>query len=307
MNKLRVNEYTLTSPKIKADKTILNISDLHGNIEALKSIKEYLKKSKIDFITMPGDITDSLVQPGIEEFAEELKSIEYKNYIALGNHDVSISARPEDTVDNLDEYSLFKKMKDFSNGKFVTEDFSHIQVDDDIDLYVINLPKEYYSTEDLYGKKEVKKSLKECLNKIDNQVNKDKFNILLIHSPNGLVDKNNIIDDEFIKNINLILSGHNHGGLLPPFFQDIFKNNRGLVGAYEKLFLKPAYGFITDEDTTLFVSNGVTKISDRSPFKFLHPFLKLFYLPEIDLIHMSNSDKHELKLENREIYKFLDN
>lgn len=303
MSKLRVNEYILKSPKIKENKTILNISDLHGNIEALKLIKKYLKEYKIDFITMPGDITDNLVQPGIEEFTDELKTIEYKNYIALGNHDVSISARPEDTIIDLNEYPLFKKMKDFSNGKFFTKDFSHIQVDNDIDLYVINLPKEYYSTEDLYGKKEVKKSLKECLSNIDDQVNKDKFNILLIHSPNGLVDKNNIINNDFINNINLILSGHNHGGLLPPFFQDIFNNNRGLVGAYEKLFLKPAYGFITNNDTTLFVSNGVTKISDRSPFKFIHPFLKIFYLPEIDLIHMINSDNHELKLENRKIYK----
>lgn len=303
MSKLRVNEYTLENPKIKEDKTILNISDLHGNIEALRLIKEYLKSVKVDFITMPGDITDSLIQPGVEDFVDELKNIEYKNYIALGNHDVSISARPEDTVDNLEEYPLFKKMKDFSNGKFFLEDFDHISIDNDIDLYTINLPEEYYMTEKDCKRKEVKRFLQEYLDKMNIGVNTDKFNILLIHSPNGLINKNNIISNDFIKNMNLILSGHNHGGLMPVFMQDIFKNNRGLVGAYEKLFLKPAYGFITNNETTLFISNGVTKISDRSPFKLLHPILKPFYLPEIDLIHMSNSDNHELKLENRKIYK----
>ena len=88
--KIKVNNYLLKNPKIKKNKTIINISDIHGNIKHINGIIEVIKKIKVDYILMPGDIIDALNQNNQDIFLDKIKELaKYaKVYIALGNHDV---------------------------------------------------------------------------------------------------------------------------------------------------------------------------------------------------------------------------
>ena len=67
--------------------------------------------------------------------------------------------------------------------------------------------------------------------------------IRLIDKIDYSIIQNNQIDTsiDVIKDINLISCGHNHGGLVPTFLQDIIKGHRGFVGPYLKLFQANAY------------------------------------------------------------------
>ena len=42
MTKIRINNYILESPKLDKSKNIINISDIHSNIEVLKKIRKIL-------------------------------------------------------------------------------------------------------------------------------------------------------------------------------------------------------------------------------------------------------------------------
>lgn len=155
------------------------------------------------------------------------------------------------------------------------------------------------------GKKENLEQYKKLLENVKEKMDENKFNVLLLHSPNSLI-QNGKIDrsSDVIRNMNLILCGHNHGGLMPTFAQDILKGHRGLAGPYAKLFQPNAYGVYNEEDTSVLVSNGVTKISATSEAGKINGILNKIYTPEIDVIHMVQSDEHSLKLENRSVRKF---
>ena len=104
--------------------------------------------------------------------------------------------------------------------------------------------------------------------------------------------------------MNLILCGHNHGGLVPTFIQDIKKGHTGFVGPNARLIQHNAYGVYSKNDISLLISNGITKISKSSSLRNFSEILSTIYIPEIELIHMKKSDKHSLQLINRHIYKF---
>ena len=62
MTKIRINNYILESPKLDKSKNIINISDIHSNIEVLKKIRKILEKSTAqdDYICITGDIVDTI-------------------------------------------------------------------------------------------------------------------------------------------------------------------------------------------------------------------------------------------------------
>lgn len=298
MGKVRVNEYILKSPKIKENKVLINITDTHGNIQTLNDILETLKEIKTNYICMPGDIIDNLEQPNQEEFTESLKKLNEvaKTYISLGNHDTMHENKQKDDIDNIKETDFYKYMKDFK-GKLFVDRINKIDINNNITIHSINLPKEYYMSHDSM------EEFNKFIDSIDIEVDKNKFNILLMHSPNGITRKNEILNNKLTESMDLILCGHNHGGLTPVFVQDLFNNHLGLVGPYSSFFQNNAYGIWHDNKTSVLVSNGAVKVSDTSRYKELHDFIKLFFKPEIDLIHINQSEKSEFYLDKRKIYK----
>ena len=145
------------------------------------------------------------------------------------------------------------------------------------------------------------------MNKLDEEIklNSNKFNILLSHTPNPLIKSKKIINDyNFINDCDLILTGHNHAGLIPTFIQDIFNNHIGLFGPFNKLISKTAYGYWVNDNKTLLVSNGVTKLSNSSKAHIIRNFISNnLYSAEIDLIRIKKDNKNSFKLINRKKYR----
>lgn len=251
-----IKRIEITSSKVKKEVKFLLISDIHKNKyikkDNLSKLKKDLKDFKsIDYILIPGDVIDTPKHLVKESFIEELKKslkefIEDKpTYIVLGNHDI-VGEKPED------EY-LYSILNSINNIKCLTnEEVINI---DDISIKGFSPNLDYYKrlhsnkNEFLRQFKEVKAS----------KLSKNKFNILLTHNPNSIIkistENNECIDN----NIDLVISGHMHNGLVPRKLQNIM-NHRGIVGPYYTLLPSYAHGTIKIKNTNYIILGAVNPI-----------------------------------------------
>lgn len=297
--KVILSEYTLTDNKINNNTRIAIISDIHSNIKALKSINKLLLNIKPNYILITGDTLDRVDDPDNTyigfEFDEIGKNI--PTYMSLGNHEfynsLNIYKRGNEPASNyLDFFNNLNNCYSFKSS------FERIDLDD-ISLYSINLPYEYYSS-----KRENYKYLYDIISKNKNKASKNKFNILLIHSPNGVIKNSNIdLSLDIIKDMNLIICGHNHGGLVPVNMQDKINNHKGLAGPYGTLFPNDSYGIYNNKNTSLLISNGVTKMSKSTRTGFIGKIINDVCMSEVDLINLKHGENHVLKLYSRKKYK----
>ena len=304
MSNIKVNEYVLKDPRFNKDRTVVNMSDIHSNVVALNNIVKLLEEIKASYIYVPGDTLDSIDNPHNKEIMELLKKVGNisQTFLSVGNHEMcelSYETGKKEEVESKDYIDFFIEVAKQTDCIPMISDFSKIDLADDLSVSAANVPFSYY------GKKENLEQYKKLLENVKEKMDENKFNVLILHSPNSLI-QNGKIDrsSDVIRNMNLILCGHNHGGLMPTFAQDILKGHRGLAGPYAKLFQPNAYGVYNEEDTSVLVSNGVTKISATSEAGKINGILNKIYTPEIDVIHMVQSDEHSLKLENRSVRKF---
>lgn len=304
MSNIKVNEYVLKDPRFNKDRTVVNMSDIHSNVVALNNIVKLLEEIKASYIYVPGDTLDSIDNPHNKEIMELLKKVGNisQTFLSVGNHEMcelSYETGKKEEVESKDYIDFFIEVAKQTDCIPMISDFSKIDLADDLSVSAANVPFSYY------GKKENLEQYKKLLENVKEKMDENKFNVLLLHSPNSLI-QNGKIDrsSDVIRNMNLILCGHNYGGLMPTFAQDILKGHRGLAGPYAKLFQPNAYGVYNEEDTSVLVSNGVTKISATSEAGKINGILNKIYTPEIDVIHMVQSDEHSLKLENRSVRKF---
>lgn len=304
MENIKVNEYVLKNPKIVKNRTIVNISDIHSNVISLIYIKKILEELKANYVFVPGDTFDSVENIQNEEIIALLGEIGNisPTFMSLGNHDMcelSYKTGKKEELESSKYLDLFNKIAKQTKCIPMTSSFSKIVLEEDLIVSAINVPFSYY------GKIEQIELYKKILSEIKEKINEAKFNILLLYSPNSLIQHNQIDkSSELIKNMNLILCGHNHGGLVPTFAQDIMNGHRGLAGPYAKLFQPNAYGIYNKDNQSVLISNGVTKISATSEAGKINKILNKIYVPEIDVIHMEESDNHSLSLTNRSIHKF---
>ncbi len=301
--RLKVNNYLMESIKINKDTTILNITDVHSNIKALKLIGKYIDTINIDYIVMVGDILDRHNLKNEDEFIDELINLSKKKelIISLGNHELYKYKQKKDlTKKDILNSNYYKRLSKSKNIIMTLEDIKTI-TNKDIDITLLNMPDDYYD------KKEDINIFKEYMDKLDkeNKLDSKKFNILLSHTPNPFIKKKKIINDyNLINNCDLILCGHNHAGLMPTFIQDIFNNHIGLLGPFNEILSKNAYGYWVNDNKTLLVSNGVTKLSNTSKIHFIRNFISnTLYSVEIDLIQIKKANKNNFKLVNRKRVK----
>lgn len=294
--KTKVNTYELYNPRVKKDLTILNMSDLHSNIKALDKIITYIKNIHIDYILIPGDVVDILNLDNEKEFLNKIIELtKYAStYICLGNHDKYLGKRKLCEIDEFKKQPFYKTLSNIPNLTLFINNYEHIELED-LSVSAIVFDNSYYRH------KEKIDEFNNFIKKIDNNnLDSNKFNILLVHSPNKIIQNKNIIDySKIINKTNLIVCGHNHGGLTPTWMQDLFNNHTGLFGPYTAFIQRNAYGIWSNDNKNLLVSNGVTKLADSSSFKFLHKLANSILIPEIDIIYLKNSDVNSFKLIER--------
>lgn len=240
---LELNRYTILSdrlPEAFDGYRIAHVSDLH-NTEMGKDNKKLitmLRESKPDIICITGDIIDSR-HTDIEiamRFVKAAMEIAPCYYVT-GNHEARVS-----------EYDELKTGMEAVGVVILEDEKTEVGlVNSAITLIGVNDPS--YQTDYLFGDAET--VMLEKLSELHSD--EDGFTVLLSHRPE-------LFEVYADNNMDLVLSGHAHGGQFRlPFVG-------GLVAPNQDLFPKYDAGLYTEENTNMIVSRGIG--NSILPFRF---------------------------------------
>ena len=240
---LELNTYTISSDRLPDafdGYRIAHVSDLH-NAELGKDnekLLDMLREAKPDIIAITGDLIDSRntdidIALRFTKAAMEIAPC----YYVTGNHEARVS-----------EYDELKAGL-IEQGVLVLEDATtEISLDGDtITLIGVNDPS--YQTDYLFGDSET------VMNGKLQEISDDKngFTVLLSHRPE-------LFEIYADNNMDLVLSGHAHGGQFRlPFVGGLVAPNQGLFPKYDA-------GLYTEENTNMVVSRGIG--NSILPFRF---------------------------------------
>ena len=225
---LSISKYIISDESVPSEFNgfkIAHISDLHnaeigkGNKNLLANIKE----ENPDIIVITGDIidrnnTDTAVAINFAEAASKIAPCFYVN----GNHEASVN-----------EYNDFKKALKNVGITVLEDDYSVIDKNGQ-KIYVLGLSDPSFS-----GGRDITSSLKHL-----KEAAGSNYTILLSHRPELFE-----LYSEY--EINLVFSGHAHGGQFRlPFIGGLIAPNQGLFPKYDS-------GLYTEETTSMIVSRGI--------------------------------------------------
>lgn len=245
--KIRVHNLYIRSCHVKDNCTFVLLSDLHSDPENVSVSYKVIDTIEPDFICISGDIYDSAIDKKNIDTQRIIRynGNKYPTFLVKGNHD-----------------ELVKDPNYFRNlgcGTCLIDNTTEgiVLGNYNIKVYEMNFTLDYYLA------KEPKAQFVDRLS--DYSFDKDRLNIMLTHSPNGFIN-----NDGSLINLNpngeevLILSGHNHDGLLPHAFHKIIPHNIGIVTPSYQLFQKNIRGNYEDHNTCLIIGGGITKLH-KSP------------------------------------------
>ncbi len=258
---LELNTYTISSTRLPEsfnEFRIAHVSDLH-NTEVGKDNEKLLmmlRNADPDMIAITGDLIDSRntdIAVALQFVREAVKIAPC--YYVTGNHEARVN-----------EYGELKAGMEAA-GVTVLEDVrTEISMEGEtITLIGVNDPS--YQTDYLFGYSETIMNTK--LEELHTE--NDGFTILLSHRPE-------LFDTYADHNVDLILSGHAHGGQFRfPFIGGLVAPNQGLFPKYDA-------GLYTKENTHMIVSRGIG--NSILPFRINNR-------PEVILIELQ-SDKGDI-------------
>ena len=240
---LELNTYIISSdrlPEAFEGYRIAHVSDLHNAEmgEDNEKLLNMLRETEPDIIAITGDLIDSRhtdidIALQFTKAAVEIAPC----YYVTGNHEARVS-----------EYDELKAGL-IEQGVVVLEDATtEISLDGDtITLIGVNDPS--YQTDYLFGDSETVMNGK--LQEISDTENG--FMVLLSHRPE-------LFEIYVDNNMDLVLSGHAHGGqFILPFVGGLVAPNQGLFPKYDA-------GLYTEENTNMVVSRGIG--NSILPFRF---------------------------------------
>lgn len=230
---LEVSTYQIASNKIPNEFNnykIIQISDFHNNTSSklTKKIVEQIKNQKPNIIVITGDLIDSTktnVDIAIDMIKEIIEIAPI--YYVTGNHEARTN-----------EYDNLKSQMIELGVKILENEAQEIQLNNStINILGINDPS-FYKESDILDSKIVKNNMENI------QYNEDNFTILLSHRPE-------VFKIYVEKNIDLVFTGHAHGGQIRlPFIGGIIAPNQGTFPEYTD-------GIYREKDTTMVVSRGI--------------------------------------------------
>lgn len=263
--KFQITRYNFINKKISRPLHIVMIADLHdqvygiGNEELLTAIK----KEQPDIILLPGDMIvcrKSEAENNLATAETIWKMTEIAPvYYAYGNHERGLVEAVRETDGLWDMY--VQKLQNMRNLHMLVND--HILLEAwNLCITGLDLPRGYY-------KRIIKKPLRDdALTSMIKPLQSEYFNILLAHNP-----------DYFRaycrQNPDLILSGHNHGGMIR------LPRLGGVVSPRLHPFPKYDYGVYENEryTTKMIVTSGCGMHS-------IH--IRINNPPEMVVIHVNN-------------------
>ena len=231
---LELNTYTISSSRLPENfdgYRIAHVSDLHNaemgkNNEKLLSM---LQDANPDIIAIAGDLIDSRstnVEIALQFIQEAVKIAPC--YYVTGNHEARVS-----------EYDELKTGMETA-GVIILEDArTEISLGNEV-ITLIGVNDPSFQTDYLFGDSKTVMDTKLGTLHADD----DGFTILLSHRPE-------LFDSYVASNMDLVLSGHAHGGQFRlPFIGGLVAPNQGLFPEYDA-------GLYTEENTNMLVSRGI--------------------------------------------------
>lgn len=225
-NVVETDYEVFTSKDISTDNfRIVQVSDSHlGTTLDGKEFAEYMEKINLlepDIVVVTGDFVDD--NSPYEDMVEAAKGLgklktKYGVYFIYGNHDKGYynnrSYKDED---------IRRELK--ANNVTILED-EYVNITDNIVLI---------------GRQDAEVRDRASIQDLTKDLDKSKFLIVLDHQPNDYENEKN-------SNVDLVLSGHTHGGQLIPLGQ-----LGVLLGANDKV-----YGIEKQDNTTFIVNSGIS-------------------------------------------------
>ena len=250
--KVRITRYTYTDkeiPSVFDGCKIMMISDLH-NADFSEDIIEYIEKEKPDYVVMTGDMVqlpDSSIANTLK-IADAVTKMNIPIYAVSGNHDRQCG-KYEEILESLWAHDVY--MLEYDSVRFEKDGESIV-------LMGIQDPKHDIVTDEKIAA--IRGNIKNQLSR-----RKDYFTILLSHR----ADLYPQVKDT---GVDLILSGHLHGGIVRvPFVGGLIDRDKKV-----SVFSDYEYGvYKEDGNATMIVSGGCDKNSAKR--RFFNP-------PEILLI-----------------------
>ena len=230
---LEMNSYTISSsriPKTFDGYRIAHVSDLHNTEigENNEKLLTMLRDAAPDMIAITGDLIDSR-NTDIEialRFVREAMKIAPCYYVT-GNHEARIA-----------QYSDFKSAM-MTAGVIVLEDTQTPITAEGESIMLVGVNDPSFETDYLLGDSETV-----MRNRLAELHTDDAFAILLSHRPE-------LLEIYAERGIDLVLSGHAHGGQFRlPFIGGLIAPNQGIFPKYDA-------GLYTKGNTNMIVSRGI--------------------------------------------------
>ena len=230
---LEVSTYQIATNKIPNEFNnykIIQISDFHNNTSSklTKKLIAEIKNQKPNIIVITGDLIDSTktnVDIAIDMIKEIIEIAPI--YYVTGNHEARTN-----------EYDNLKSQMIELGVKILENEAQEIQLNNStINILGINDPS-FNKERDILDSEIVKSNMENI------RYNEDDFTILLSHRPE-------VFKIYVEKNIDLVFTGHAHGGQIRlPFIGGIIAPNQGAFPEYTD-------GIYREKDTTMVVSRGI--------------------------------------------------
>ncbi|MVX64607.1 metallophosphoesterase [Clostridium chromiireducens] len=257
---LKVTKYNIRSEKIPKEFNefkIIHLSDFH-NYVFNKENTMVIKKISIenpDIIVMTGDMVNKY-DTKFNQFLELVRKLSqrYKIYYIIGNHEKKLKKDDLDLIIN--ELNLSNVNVINNNSKVIISRRNKV-----INIYGLDIPLEFYKVRNRPT------NITTVVDAVLNRCNMDEYNILLTHNP--------LFFETYSKhNVDLILAGHVHGGMIRiPFIG-------GVLSPERKFFPKYSGGLYEISKKKLIVSKGIGHSK---------PGVRVCNMPEIVSITLLNS------------------
>ncbi|PHE78682.1 phosphoesterase [Bacillus wiedmannii] len=233
-NLISITEVKITSNKIPSSFKgfkILQISDLHNKKfgDNQETLIQKIKSINPDIIAITGDLIDSKsYDPEVSmELIRELVK-KYPVYFVTGNHE-KWSGKYNDLEKELKQHHVTVLRNEHVSIQIGGQDIHILGIDD---------------PEFLTGNRDEGNVVKDEIIKAKFEMQPDTYNVLLSHRPEFLTE---YADEQ----IDLVLSGHAHGGQIRlPFIGGLVAPNQGVLPTYTA-------GLYEKQNTSMVVSRGL--------------------------------------------------
>lgn len=276
---IKFHDYSIIG---KSNTKIVLVSDIHYyskfKINVLNDLIIEINLCKPDYICIAGDLLDEAKNDDevIYNWLIKLAKIS-KVILALGNHDFLYKKGFKKIYySNIKWFNKLSKIKNLillNNNSYETNNIIFHEYNEKFNVSNNKITYNF-------------SNFNKNVNLKNYHIDLRKTNILICHSPQAIVKKNKLNDNALIKNMDLIMCGHMHNGLVFPIFDKILKHY-GFISPTLRLIPNNAKGNYKINKTNIVICGGVTKFSNSSP-KVLKILNKLYNV-DVNIIAIKKS------------------